>query len=117
MSPEKIVFVMVYCISLQGCAKDFQSLRPLDFELKVIDIACEEVIDSLGQRLSEREITSSWADAEKEVLRVGPFIDSPIGESRQFQHQYELTLACTNELSTDIKVRAALHESTNDGKW
>lgn len=92
-------------------------MRPLDFEVKVIDIACEEVVDSLIQHLKEREISSSWIDSDNEVLRVGPFSDSAVGESRQFQHQYELTLTCANELSTDIKVRAALHELTNDGKW
>ena len=113
----RLILVSCFCISLQGCAKDVRLLTPLDFELKVIDITCEEVIDSLIQRLEEREITSSWVDAEKEVLSVGPFTNSATGEFREFRHQYELTLTCANELSTEIKVKAALHGLTNDGQW
>ena len=104
-------------LGLTACVANPIMLIPLGFTLKVIDIPCADVVDSLIEDLNKRNIPSEWISEEEGVLAVGPVMEGSGGVYSKIQHNYELSIICNNELSTSITGKAALEGLNADNKW
>ena len=85
--------------------------------MMVIDIPCADVVDSLIEDLNKRNIPSEWISEEEGILAVGPVMEGSGGVYSKIQHNYELSIICSNELSTRITGKAALEGLDSHNKW
>jgi hypothetical protein len=92
-------------------------LTPLGFDLAVIDVPCADVVDSLIEDLNKRNIPAEWINEKEGILAVGPVMEGSGGVYSKIQHNYELSITCSNELSTRITGKAALEGLNSHNKW
>ncbi len=106
-----------FLFSQTACLVNSKLLTPLGFNLAVIDIPCADVIDSIVADLNQRDIPAEWINEEEGILAVGPVMEGSGGVYSKIQHSYELSITCSNELSTSISGQAALEGLNTDNKW
>ena len=104
-------------LGLTACVANPIMLIPLRITLKVIDIPCQDVVNSIPTKLEKRDIPSVWIDENQGILSVGPVMEGSGGVYSKIQHSYELSITCNNELSTSITGKAALEGLNADKKW
>jgi hypothetical protein len=115
-----VVFTILFggfLFSQTACVANPIMLIPLRFTLKVIDIPCADVVDSIVADLNQRDIPAEWINEEEGILAVGPVMEGSGGVYSKIQHSYELSITCSNELSTSISGQAALEGLNTDNKW
>ena len=106
-----------FLFSLNACVANSKLLTPLGFDLAVIDIPCADVVDSIVADLNKRDIPAEWINEEEGILAVGPVMEGSGGVYSKIQHSYELSITCSNELSTSITGNATLEGLNADNKW
>ncbi len=106
-----------FLFSQTACLVNSKLLTPLGFNLAVIDIPCADVVDSIVADLNQRDIPAEWINEEEGILAVGPVMEGSGGVYSKIQHSYELSITCSNELSTSISGQAALEGLNTDNKW
>ena len=106
-----------FLFSQTACVGNSKLLTPLGFDLAVIDIPCQDVVNSIPTKLEKRDIPSVWIDKNQGILSVGPVMEGSGGVYSKIQHSYELSITCNNELSTSITGKAALEGLNADNKW
>ena len=106
-----------FLFSQTACLVNSKLLTPLGFNLAVIDIPCADVVDSIVADLNQRDIPAEWINEEEGILAVGPVMEGSGGVYSKIQHSYELSITCSNELSTSISGKAALEGLNTDNKW
>ena len=104
-------------LGLTACVANPIMLIPLGFTLKVIDIPCADVLDSIVADLDKKDIPTEWINEEEGVLAVGPVMEGPGGVYSKIQHSCELSITRSNELSTKFTGKVALEELNADNKW
>jgi len=112
-----IVLLCNLLLGLTACVANPIMFIPLGFTLKVIDIPCADVLDSIVADLNKRDIPTEWINEEDGVLAVGPFTEGSGGVYLKIQHNYELSITCSNELSTRITGKAAIEGLNSHNKW
>ena len=106
-----------FLFSLNACVANPKIQTPLGFTMMVIDIPCQDVVNSIPTKLEKRDIPSVWIDENQGILSVGPVMEGSGGVYSKIQHSYELSITCNNELSTSITGKAALEGLNADNKW
>ena len=115
-----VVFTILFggfLFSQTACVANPIMLIPLRFTLKVIDIPCADVVDSIVADLNQRDIPAEWINEEEGILAVGPVMEGSGGVYSKIQHSYELSITCSNELSASITGKTALQGLNFDNKW
>jgi hypothetical protein len=117
----RVIIVLLLNMSiifgLNACVANPKIQTPLGFTLMVIDIPCQDVVNSIPTKLEKRDIPSVWIDKNQEILSVGPVMERSGGVYSKIQHSYELSITCNNELSTSITGKAVLEGLNADNKW
>ena len=106
-----------FLFSLNACVANPKIQTPLGFTMMVIDIPCQDVVNSIPTKLKRRDIPAEWINEEEGILAVGPVMEGSGGVYSKIQHSYELSITCNNELSTSITGKAALEGLNADKKW
>ena len=112
-----VLLLVSVIFSLNACVENPKIQTPLGFTLMVIDIPCQDVVNSIPTKLEKRDIPSVWIDENQGILSVGPVMEGSGGVYSKIQHSYELSITCNNELSTSITGKAALEGLNADKKW
>ena len=112
-----VLLLVSFVFSLNACVANPKIQTPLGFTLMVIDIPCQDVVNSIPTKLEKRDIPSVWIDKNQGILSVGPVMEGSGGVYSKIQHSYELSITCNNELSTSITGKAALGGLNADNKW
>ena len=77
-----VVFTILFggfLFSQTACVANPIMLIPLRFTLKVIDIPCADVVDSIVADLNQRDIPAEWINEEEGILAVGPVMEGSGG--------------------------------------
>ena len=92
---------------------------PLGFMMSVIDIPCQDVINSIPTRLKELSVEFEWTDVDKGLLTVGPFMEKArLGlDYSSIRQTYFLKVICDSELMVSVSGEAALEGLQFDGEW
>ena len=115
-----VAFAILFCcflFSQAACVGNSTLLIPFGFDLAIIDIPCADVLDSIVADLNKRDIPTEWINEEEGVLAVGPVMEGSGGVYSKIQHNYELSITCSNELSTRITGKAALEGLNSHNNW
>ena len=112
-----VLLLVSVVFSLNACVENPKIQTPLGFTMMVIDIPCQDVVNSIPTKLEKRDIPSVWIDENQGILSVGPVMEGSGGVYSKIQHSYELSITCNNELSTSITGKAALEGLNADKKW
>ena len=112
-----VLLLVSVVFSLNACVANPKIQTPLGFTMMVIDIPCQDVVNSIPTKLEKRDIPSVWIDKNQGILSVGPVMEGSGGVYSKIQHSYELSITCNNELSTSITGKAALEGLNADKKW
>ena len=112
-----VLLLVSVVFSLNACVANPKIQTPLGFTMMVIDIPCQDVVNSIPTKLEKRDIPSVWIDENQGILSVGPVMEGSGGVYSKIQHSYELSITCNNELSTSITGKAALEGLNADKKW
>ena len=112
-----VLLLVSVVFSLNACVANPKIQTPLGFTMMVIDIPCQDVVNSIPTKLEKRDIPSVWIDENQGILSVGPVMEGSGGVYSKIQHSYELSITCNNELSTSITGKAALEGLNADNKW
>ena len=112
-----VLLLVSVVFSLNACVANPKIQTPLGFTMMVIDIPCQDVVNSIPTKLEKRDIPSVWIDEKQGILSVGPVMEGSGGVYSKIQHSYELSITCNNELSTSITGNATLEGLNADNKW
>lgn len=96
-----------------------ENRMPLGFIKSVIDIPCQDVINSIPTRLRELSVEFEWTDVDKGLLTVGPFLEKArLGlDYSSIRQTYFLKVTCDSELMVSMSGEAALEGLRSDGEW
>ena len=114
-----VLLLVSVVFSLNACVANPKIQTPLGFTLMVMDIPCQDVVNSIPIKLKKRDIPSVWIDENEGILSTGPITEKsePGSAYSKFRHTYELSIICDDELSTRISGKAALEGLNADDKW
>jgi len=114
-----VLLLVSVVFSLNACVANPKIQTPLGFTMMVIDIPCQDVVNSIPINLKKRDIPSVWIDENEGILSAGPITEKsePGSAYSKFRHTYELSIICDDELSTRISGKAALEGLNADDKW
>ena len=114
-----VLLLVSVVFSLNACVANPKIQTPLGFTLMVMDIPCQDVVNSIPIKLKKRDIPSVWIDENEGILSAGPITEKsePGSAYSKFRHTYELSIICDDELSTRISGKAALEGLNADDKW
>jgi len=92
---------------------------PLGFIKSVIDIPCQDVINSIPTRLKELSVEFEWTDVDKGLLTVGPILEKArLGfDYSSIRQTYFLKVICNNELMVSVSGEVTLEGLQSDGEW
>ena len=112
-----VLLLVSVVFSLNACVANPKIQTPLGFTMMVIDIPCQDVVNSIPTKLEKRDIPSVWIDENQGILSVGPVMEGSGGVYSKIQHSCELSITRSNELSTKFTGKVALEELNADNKW
>ena len=114
-----LLLLVSVIFSLNACVANPKIQTPLGFTLMVMDIPCQDVVNSIPTKLKRRDIPSVWIDENEGILSVGPVTEESESGANysMMRHTYELSITCGSELSTSITGKAALEGLNADNKW
>ena len=114
-----VLLLVSLVFSLNACVANPKIQTPLGFTLMVIDIPCQDVVNSIPTNLEKRNIVSVWINENEGLLSVGPVTDNAESGSAysRIRHTYQLSITCGGELSTNITGKAALEGLNTHNEW
>ena len=119
----RVIIVLLLNMSiifgLNACIANSKVQVPLRFTLMVIDIPCKDVLSAVPTKLKRRDIPFAWLNKNKGLVSVGPLTEKKqLGSAySMIRHTYQLSITCSNELSTSITGKTTLEGFNVDKKW
>ena len=114
------VFLLVSAfIGLNACAVNPNLRVPLPFSMTLIDIPCEDVTNSIPDKLEAVGFSFRWKDKEHKFLIVGPIIKSQhLGKDfYKIRQTFFLNILCHTKLITIISGDVFVEGLKSNGKW
>lgn len=114
------VFLLVSAFAgLNACVVNSNLRVPLPFSMALIDIPCEDVTNSIPDKLETVDFPFRWKDKEHRSLIVGPIIESQQSGKRfhKIRQTFFLNILCPAKLRTVISGDIFAEGLKPNGKW
>jgi hypothetical protein len=119
--PMKIVPIIMCVIMVIWMGSSCRAVVKPSSEIVIMidDLKCEEVWESVLRSLKDNKIPILMIDKEKEYIKTGPVITSPLpGEPYQrMEEKYLINVKCIELLVTQITCQVQVRGLTKDNKW